>query len=93
MARPHIKFPYCRWCLKTRDDPDKWSTKTISGKERKKPACGECGHALSWRIRKTQHKIKRTSVPNNVEQNLMTKSDIQNNIDIWKKYTDKKEKV
>jgi tRNA(Ile2) C34 agmatinyltransferase TiaS len=93
MPRPKIKFPYCRMCLKTRDNSSDWQKIRIdsNGKkhERKNPACGICGHVLSWRIRKTQHKIKRTSVPDNVKQNLMTKSDIKNNLDFWKHLTRK----
>ena len=84
MARSKIKFPYCRWCLKTRDNPDEWRRKTVTGENRTYAACGECGQILAWNIRKTQHKIKRTSVPDNVEKRKRTSIDLKENIDAWK---------
>ena len=89
MGRKRTKFPYCRVCNKTRNNPDEWATKTVIGKDRKYPACGECGRVLSWNIRKTQNKIKRTTIPNNVEQNLMTKTDIKDNLDFWNQFRHK----
>ena len=89
MARPNVKFPYCRWCLKTRDNPDEWATKTTNGDDRTYAACGDCGRVLAWNIKKTQHKIKRTSVPNNVEKRKRTSIDLKENIDAWKKFIGK----
>ena len=89
MPRPTIKFPYCRWCLKTRDNPDEWRTKTTTGEIRKYAACGTCGRILAWNIRKTQHKIRRTSVPDNVEKNKTTSNDVQDNLDFWKQFKHK----
>jgi|AP45_3_1055517.scaffolds.fasta_scaffold187158_2 hypothetical protein len=86
------EFPYCRRCQKSRLDPETWAKTTIKGTPRKLSCCGECGHVLAWHIRKAQNKIKRTSVPNNVKQNLMTSKDIKNNMAHWKKWLSTSEK-
>ena len=90
MGRPKLKFPYCRRCLKTRDNPDKWAKIRIdsNGKkhERKRAACGTCGQILAWNVQKNPNKIIRTSVPDNIKQSRMTKSDIKDNLEFWKQF-------
>ena len=92
MPRPNIKFPYCRWCNKTRDNPDEWRTKTTTGEDRRYAACGDCGRVLAWNIRKTQHKIRRTSVPNNVEKSKPVSLDVTENIGAWKDFMQKSQR-
>ena len=90
MPRPNIKFPYCRWCLKTRDNPDEWATKTTNGDDRTYAACGYCGIVLAWNIRKTHHKNRRTSVPNNIKKRKRTSEDLKENIDACKDFVHKR---
>ena len=88
MVNKKTEYPYCRRCNETRSDPKKWAKFTTRGLPRKVPSCGKCGQMLAWGPRASDIRIRTSNVPDNIERDKDTKTDIRDNAEKLKQILD-----